>query len=137
MSPDTNEYYVPGLYETVAAAIVAVADSRLSSLLAYALREAGIAVRETNSYADITTQTDACRLYVIDADSEAGDAITLLRVLRGQDVTTSSAMMLLTGHDNEIEAYDAGVDMVLSKPLSVPLFMARVRSVLRRYNVIL
>lgn len=130
--------YAPGLSETVATAIVAVDDTRLSHLLSMTLREAGVAVWETSDYNDIVSTTDGnCRLYMIDVDIKSGNAIELVRKLRDSDNTFDSAMVILSCHDNEVDAYDAGADMVLSKPISVPLFMARIRSVMRRYKVIL
>lgn len=131
-----NNLYAPGLTETVTAAIVASDDTKLSHLLAMALREVGVAVKETQSAEAIALEGSACTLFVIDNELSSTDTIGLIQLLRQQESTSGAAMIFLS-HNNEVAAYDAGVDLVLSKPISIPLFIARIRSVMRRYRIIL
>ncbi len=136
MDTSIDKDYAPGLSETVAAAVVATDDKRFGHLLAMTLRGVGVAVKETNAGEDIQAAGSDCRLFVIDGDLSSGDAIGLIRTLRSQESTCDSALVILAPRD-EVDAYDAGVDMALPKPISMPLFMARIRSVMRRYRIIL
>lgn len=137
MNTSIDKSYAPGLTETVAAAVVASADRRLSHSLGTALREVGIAVKETMSPAEIPAEGGMCNLFIIDADTPSQPGpLELLKTLRSQASTAGAALVMLSRSDL-VEAYDAGVDLVLSKPVSLTLFLARIRSVLRRYKIIL
>jgi DNA-binding response OmpR family regulator len=98
-----------------------------------ALRQTGIEVQEFQTLSGIPENADTYRLFVVDGDIKPGNAIELSRDLRRQQSTVDAAIVLLS-FDEAIDAYDAGVDMVMAKPVSINLFMARIRSILRRYN---
>lgn len=137
MSLSMNKNYAPGLSETVAAAVIATDDSKLGHLLAMALREAGVAVKEAQSFDAINADDVQSKLFIIDDDLKVGgNSMKFFRYLRSQQMPEKPALVLLS-RSSSVAAYDAGVDVVLSKPVSVPLFMARIRSVLRRYQIIL
>lgn len=136
MTTSTNNDYAPGFFETVAAAVVATDDNKLGHLLAVALREAGIAVKETHSFDGLSAEASRSQLFVVDGDSRCGNAVEALRQVRGAKSGEDCAIVFLS-HGDSLEAYDAGVDMVLCKPISIPLFMARISSVMRRYRVII
>jgi len=62
------------------------------------------------------------------------DGIELVRALRRSDESRHMQVILLTGREEEarvIEAFDAGVDEYLTKPLNPRILMARVRSAQR------
>ena len=124
ISSTYQSYEIP-----VTSALVATSDPKLLSLLSMALRQTGIEVQEFQTLSGIPENADTYRLFVVDGDIKPGNAIELSRDLRRQQSTVDAAIVLLS-----IDAYDAGVDMVMAKPVSINLFMARIRSILRRYN---
>ena len=128
ISSTYQSYEIP-----VTSALVATSDPKLLSLLSMALRQTGIEVQEFQTLSGIPENADTYRLFVVDGDIKPGNAIELSRDLRRQQSTVDAARVLLS-FDEAIDAYDAGVDMVMAKPVSINLFMARIRSILRRYN---
>lgn len=71
-------------------------------------------------------------LIVVDMYSSEFDGVDLVRQMREQGVVP---IMLLTAINNEthfLEAYQAGVDECVVKPISPALFLAKVRAWLRR-----
>lgn len=138
MNISIDKDYAPGFFETVAAAVVSSDDVKLRRLIAVTLREAGVAVKEMSSAAGpLCGERVRCQLFVLDSGmSASGSVIETLRVLRSGERGGDCALMLLSDNDL-VEAYNAGVDMVLSKPISMAMFMARVRSVMRRYGIII
>ncbi len=128
ISSTYQSYEIP-----VTSALVATSDPKLLSLLSMALRQTGIEVQEFQTLSGIPENADTYRLFVVDGDIKPGNAIELSRDLRRQQSTVDAAIVLLS-FDEAIDAYDAGVDMVMAKPVSINLFMARIRSILRRYN---
>ena len=128
ISSTYQSYEIP-----VTSALVATSDPKLLSLLSMALRQTGIEVQEFQTLSGIPENADTYRLFVVDGDIKPGNAIELSRDLRRQQSTVDAAIVLLS-FDEAIVAYDAGVDMVMAKPVSINLFMARIRSILRRYN---
>ena len=128
ISSTYQSYEIP-----VTSALVATSDPQLLSLLSMALRQTGIEVQEFQTLSGIPENADTYRLFVVDGDIKPGNAIELSRDLRRQQSTVDAAIVLLS-FDEAIDAYDAGVDMVMAKPVSINLFMARIRSILRRYN---
>ena len=128
ISSTYQSYEIP-----VTSALVATSDPKLLSLLSMALRQPGIEVQEFQTLSGIPENADTYRLFVVDGDIKPGNAIELSRDLRRQQSTVDAAIVLLS-FDEAIDAYDAGVDMVMAKPVSINLFMARIRSILRRYN---
>ena len=128
ISSTYQSYEIP-----VTSALVATSDPKLLSLLSMALRQTGIEVQKFQTLSGIPENADTYRLFVVDGDIKPGNAIELSRDLRRQQSTVDAAIVLLS-FDEAIDAYDAGVDMVMAKPVSINLFMARIRSILRRYN---
>ncbi|MDE5899954.1 MAG: hypothetical protein K2H33_01195 [Muribaculaceae bacterium] len=137
MNTSIDNDYAPGISETVAAAVVASEDARFRRLIAMALREAGMAVKEMRIFDTLALECGRCRLFVVDCDPLTADhAVEILRLLRRSEPGNDCAIVMLS-HEESVAAYDAGVDMVLCKPVSVNMFMARVRSIMRRYQVII
>ncbi len=71
-------------------------------------------------------------LIVIDANAPSFDPIELCRDLRGE---TIAPILVFTPQNNEthiLEAYQAGADECMAKPISPALFLAKVRVWLRR-----
>ncbi len=72
-------------------------------------------------------------LLVLDVMLPGISGLDLLKMLRGEGV--SVAVLLLTALDSEsdvVAGLDAGADDYLPKPFSLPVFLARVRTLLRR-----
>ena len=121
ISSTYQSYEIP-----VTSALVATSDPKLLSLLSMALRQTGIEVQEFQTLSGIPENADTYRLFVVDGDIKPGNAIELSRDLRRQQSTVDAAIVLLS-FDEAIDAYDAGVDMVMAKPVSINLFMARIQ----------
>lgn len=137
MNSSIDNDYALGFSETVAAAVVASEDVRLRRLIATSLREVGVAVKEMRIFDALALECGRCRLFVVDCDPLTADhAVETLRHIRQSESGNDCAIVMLS-HEESVDAYDAGVDMVLCKPVSVNMFMARVRSVMRRYKVII
>jgi DNA-binding response OmpR family regulator len=72
-------------------------------------------------------------LLVLDVMLPGMSGLQLLKVLRKE--SSSLAVLLLTARNSEtdvIQGLDAGADDYLTKPFSLPVFLARVRTLLRR-----
>lgn len=122
--------------EMVVGALVATADSQLGQLIRSALGEVGIAVKLISSVEHFPEMNHMMfSLFIVDGDLQPGDAMEIPRILRAEEATADAAIVVLS-HTDDLEGYDAGADVVLPKPLSPKLFMARVRSIMRRYNII-
>jgi DNA-binding response OmpR family regulator len=119
----------------IAGHVLHISDDRvLGSIGAYTLRQIGLEVTLAASVADALAKREqgTFDLAVIDPCDPALDAIHLVRELRSQAV---NPILLLTEHHDEaysLRAYEAGVDECIVKPISPSLFLAKVRSWLRR-----
>jgi two-component system response regulator VicR len=76
-------------------------------------------------------EAEAPDLIVMDINISAEDTIQLIKTLRAE---LTSPIILLTPHGEEIllEAYNAGVDDCMLKPVSPSLFQAKIKVWLRR-----
>jgi len=76
--------------------------------------------------------TDIHDLVVIDIDIKHQEHIELYKQLRG--VSMVPILLFLPAHDETqiLEAYEAGVDEVVIKPVSPPIFLAKILSWARR-----
>jgi len=109
-------------------------DQEVGGIWAFALRQMGLEATLVRSAAEAMDQwsSGTFDLVVIDVYGPALDGIELTRQLRAQAV---NPILLFTPNRNEthmLEAYGAGVDECVVKPVSPSLFMAKVRAWLRR-----
>jgi DNA-binding response OmpR family regulator len=113
-------------------------EPRLARLIAQTLSEEGHQVvvahdgREGYAYAG-TAHFD---VIVLDVMLPAMDGITLARELRKS--RNQTPILMLTGRDapaDIVKGLDAGADDYLTKPFSMEVFLARVRSVSRRGSI--
>lgn len=106
-------------------ALVATNDSSLSHLLRAILASARIdvkvsAVRSLHTAID----EDDFTLLIIDGD------IT-------EPFVYGNTALIAISPSNSVAAYDLGADMVIDKPIVANIFLAKVRSVLRRYGTVI
>ena len=109
-------------------------DREVGEIWTYALRQMGLAVTLTTSAADALAKRDqdTFDLTVIDVCGPELDGIELARKLRAEAV---SPILLFTTNRDEahtLQAYQAGVDECVVKPVSPSLFLAKVRAWQRR-----
>jgi DNA-binding response OmpR family regulator len=103
-------------------------------LWGYIIRQQGlIAILETDvEKAFERWATEMPELVVIDLNNARQDPLELCRQFRGSSVAPL-LLLLPTYHETQIlEAYQAGVDDVIVKPVSPPILMAKLMAWLRR-----
>lgn len=100
----------------------------------YILREQGLSVLlESSPDRAVERWTlELPDLFVIDIDSEKRDPVELYRAFRA--VSTVPILLFLPSHHETriLEAYSAGVDEVVVKPISPPIFLAKIMAWVRR-----
>jgi DNA-binding response OmpR family regulator len=109
-------------------------DPELSSIWAFALQQMGLSTSLVTSTAEAMEQVaqGTFDLMLIDVYGPDLDGIEVTRQVRSQ---AGNPILLFTPDREEphmLEAYRAGVDECIVKPVSPPLFMAKVRAWLRR-----
>jgi DNA-binding response OmpR family regulator len=109
-------------------------DGEVGRIWAYAIRQMGLDVTLVGSAADALDlwTRDTYDLVVIDVFGPDLDGIDLARRLRVEAV---NPILLLTPDPDEaytLKAYQAGVDECIVKPVSPSLFLAKLRTWLRR-----
>ena len=100
----------------------------------YILREQGLRVvlESSPDRAVERWTTELPDLFVIDIDSEKRDPVELYRAFRAVS-TVPILLFFPTHHETRIlEAYAAGVDEVVVKPISPPIFLAKIMAWVRR-----
>lgn len=103
-------------------ALVATSDDKLGQLIAAMLTPLGFNVRLINPGGSKSEYINDFALIVVD-----GDPVYPIDNL-------APAIVVISPSDH-IAAYDDGADLVVNKPLEANVFLARIRSVLRRYGV--
>jgi len=109
----------------------------IEALVAYALSQAGWAVRSAPSVSEACVALDrgVPDLVVLDWMLPDGSGVELLRRMRAQIEWRAVPVLMLTARHSEsdrITGLDAGADDYLVKPFSPKELVARVRAVLRR-----
>jgi DNA-binding response OmpR family regulator len=109
-------------------------DREVGGIWAYALRQMGLAVTLATSAVDAWAkwEQDTFDLIVIDVFGPELDGIGLVRKLRAE---VANPILLFTPNREEahtLQAYQAGVDECVVKPVSPSLFLAKVRVWMRR-----
>ena len=100
----------------------------------YILREQGLRVSLESSPEKAVERwtTEIPDLFVIDIDIDKRDPVELYRIFRA--VSTVPILLFLPSHHETriLEAYAAGVDDVVVKPISPPIFLAKIMAWVRR-----
>jgi len=109
-------------------------DPETGHIWAYALGEMGLEVALAGSAEEAMTRwaDGVFDLILIDVHTPQLDGVDLCRRLRAETVIP---ILLMTPRGNEthlLEAYQAGVDECIIKPISPSLFLAKVKTWLRR-----
>jgi two-component system KDP operon response regulator KdpE len=115
--------------------VLLVSDDReVGGLWAYALREMGLDVALTTSAADalLRWEQDTFDLFVIDVCGPDLDGVELTRQLRAGAVNPILLFASQRDEPHALQAYQAGVDEYIVKPVSPSLFLAKIRAWLRR-----
>lgn len=105
-------------------AIVATNDHSLPQVLSAILEPTGIELQSVPAGSMKPYDADGFTLVMVDGDpkGEVGQGLPALIVISPED---------------PIGAYDSGADLVVDKPLRTNVLLAKLRSVLRRYGVII
>lgn len=103
-------------------ALVSTNDDRLGQLIAAMLTPLGFNVRLIHRGESGGEHLNDFALLILD-----GDPIYSIGEL-------DPAIVVISPSD-QIAAYDEGADLVVNKPLEANIFLARIRSVLRRYGI--
>ncbi len=125
----------------MSAYILAVDDERqMRMLLMDALRSAGYEASQASSAREalalITTRRPD--LLVLDVGMPEMDGLTLCRKLREDPRYVTLPILFLTAYtqpEDIIRGLDAGADDYTLKPINLPVFLARVRALLRRAEI--
>lgn len=103
-------------------AMVATNDDKLGQLIAAMLTPLGFMVRLIHPGDSRGEHINDFALLIVD-----GDPVYPIGNLEPAIVVISPS--------DQIAAYDDGADLVVNKPLEANVFLARIRSVLRRYGI--
>lgn len=103
-------------------ALVATNDDKMAHLLHDMLSQVGFIVKTIKRS---TSKNETINNYV-------------LLVLDGDPINPIDGInpaVIVISPTDDVAAYDSGADLVLHKPLDANIFIARVRSILRRYGI--
>ncbi|MBI4616106.1 MAG: protein kinase [Planctomycetes bacterium] len=112
-------------------------DPAIRGLLARSLVNAGLACVQADAPAAAVALAGDWppSLFLLDVELGAQSGIDLCRTLRARPASTDTPIVMISGHGEErlmLQAFEAGADDYIVKPVSIPLFVSKVRSVLRR-----
>lgn len=115
-------------------------DAATRKLIARSLAEAGYAavVTDSGSEALILIRESKPALVLLDIGLPGLDGLAVCRLLRKDTATRQIPIVIMSGslikERDVIEGFEEGADDYLVKPLSLPVLLARMRAVLRRYR---
>jgi two-component system response regulator MtrA len=123
----TNTYFAPKV-------LVVSTSLRTGPLWAFSLEgQRFTVVTETNPLKTLRRWTEEVpNLILLDINAQAPTVLNMVRNLREESVVP---VLLLTSNKPEeyiLEAYDAGVDECIIKPISASMFQAKIKAWLRR-----
>jgi DNA-binding response OmpR family regulator len=109
-------------------------DLELSSLIGYALRQAGYMVVEA---ADGQAALDAFKhespaLVILDVNLPRLSGLEVCRRIREESKVPVMMLTVRSAEEDQVQALDLGADDYLTKPFSPRTLLARVRALLRR-----
>jgi two-component system KDP operon response regulator KdpE len=113
-------------------------DPDISYVWAHILRKRAMSVFSTDSRVVALNHKKVERpdLVVIDESTTALNAIPLIKDLRDEAAFPIILFTSFTSENYILDAYKAGVDDCVSKPVSPAIFIARVQALLRRVNTV-
>lgn len=112
-------------------------ESQMRMMLADALGSEGYEVETASSARDALSRLDKRRpdVLVLDIGMPEMDGLTLCRKLREDSRFVTLPILFLTAYtqpEDIVKGLDAGADDYTLKPINLPVFLARVRALMRR-----
>jgi DNA-binding response OmpR family regulator len=109
-------------------------DLELSSLIGYALRQAGYLVVEAGDgvAALAAFEREAPALVILDVNLPRLSGLEVCRRIRAGSRTPVMMLTVRNAEEDQVQALDQGADDYLTKPFSPRTLLARVRALLRR-----
>ncbi|MBI3564810.1 MAG: response regulator transcription factor [Elusimicrobia bacterium] len=115
-------------------------DAALRKVIVRYLTESGMSVIHTDDGSEglLLARDSKPDLILVDGMMPGMDGMTFIRVLRKEPFAAGIAVILMTGQMTEekdmVRGLETGADDYLLKPFGLPVLLARVRAVLRRYS---
>jgi DNA-binding response OmpR family regulator len=109
-------------------------DADLLAVVSFALRQAGYAVVEANSYGTALAEyrREQPSLLVLDINLPGGSGFDLCQIIR-RESAVPIMMLTVRGEESDlVRALELGADDYLTKPFSPRTLIARVKALLRR-----
>jgi len=109
-------------------------DLELSSLIGYALRQAGYMVVEAGDGVTALEMFDreSPALVILDVNLPRLSGLEVCRKIRAGSRTPVMMLTVKNAEEDQVQALDLGADDYLTKPFSPRTLLARVRALLRR-----
>jgi DNA-binding response OmpR family regulator len=109
-------------------------DLELSSLIGYALRQAGYMVVEAGDGVTALEMFDreSPALVILDVNLPRLSGLEVCRKIRAGSRTPIMMLTVKNAEEDQVQALDLGADDYLTKPFSPRTLLARVRALLRR-----
>jgi DNA-binding response OmpR family regulator len=109
-------------------------DLELSSLIGYALRQAGYLVIETADGAAALEafERESPALVILDVNLPRLSGLEVCRRIRAASRVPIMMLTVRNAEEDQVQALDLGADDYLTKPFSPRTLLARVRALLRR-----
>lgn len=111
-------------------------DADLRSLIAFALRQAGLLTIEAADVRSCRLQLrdEAPDLIILDINLPDGNGLELCREIRAGSAVPILMLTVRNSEDDLVTALELGADDFLSKPFSPRTLLARIRALLRRVS---
>lgn len=114
-------------------------DDNIRKLVSYALIKEGFETKEFSAPTEFweELETNIPSLVLLDIMLPGEDGLSILRKLKENAATENVPVIMLTAKGSEFDkvtGLDAGADDYIAKPFGMTELLARVRTVLRRYD---
>lgn len=115
-------------------------DANIRKMLMFAIARAGFEVKEFPDASQLysSLEEEMPQLLILDIMLPGEDGFTVLEKLRSNVATKKLPVIILTAKNSEIDklhGLDGGADDYVTKPFGIAELMARIRAVIRRYEV--
>lgn len=115
-------------------------DANIRKMLMFAIARAGFEVKEFPDASQLYSylEEEMPQLLILDIMLPGEDGFTVLEKLRSNPATKKLPVIILTAKNSEIDklhGLDGGADDYVTKPFGIAELMARIRAVIRRYEV--